>query len=72
MAKEYLEPSEVVRLENAAENPRDRLLIHFLFRLGCRVSEALSLTVAGIDFESGRVNIVHLKSRVWMNCRQCS
>jgi len=71
MAKEYLEPSEVVRLENAAENPRDRLLIHLLFRLGCRVSEALSLTVDGIDFESGRVNIVHLKSRVWMNCWQC-
>jgi integrase/recombinase XerD len=71
MAKEYLNPCEVTRLENAAKTPRDRLLIHLLFRLGCRVSEALSLTVNDIDFESGRVNIVHLKSRVWVNCQQC-
>jgi len=71
MTKAYLEPSEVEALENAAKTPRDRLLIRLLFRLGCRVSEALSLTVPNIDFESNMVTIVHLKSRVWITCQHC-
>jgi len=36
------------------------------------VSEALGITTDDIDFVLGRVSIVHLKSRVWLNCRQCS
>jgi len=69
--KTYLEPFEVARLEGAAKTPRDCLLIHLLFRLGCRVSEVLPLAVNDIDFEGARVNIVHLKSRVWLNCQRC-
>jgi integrase/recombinase XerD len=42
--KSYLEPEEIVLMEQAATNLRDRLLIHLLFHLGCRVSEALALT----------------------------
>ena len=68
MTKAYLEPTEIEALESVAKIPRDRLLIRLLFRLGCRVSEALSLTVPNIDFESNMVTIVHLKSRVWINC----
>ena len=71
MTKAYLEPTEIEALESAAKIPRDRLLIRLLFRLGCRVSEALSLTVPNIDFESNMVTIVHLKSRVWINCQHC-
>jgi len=71
MPKEYLTPSNVTDMENVARNTRDRLLIHLLFRLGCRISEELSLAVEDIDFTSGRVAIVHLKSRVWLSCQHC-
>lgn len=69
--KTYLEPSEVEQLESAALYLRDKLLIRLLFRLGCRVSEALGLTTNDIDFERGMVTIQHLKSRVKLNCPQC-
>jgi len=71
MADAYLEPDDVVRLENAATNLRDRLLIRLLFHLGCRVSEALGLRVEDIDFQQGTVVIQHLKSRLRLSCPQC-
>ena len=69
--KTYLEPSEVALLEDAATNLRDRLLIRLLFHLGCRVSEALALTVEDVDFDNGRVTIEHLKVRVNLSCPVC-
>jgi len=57
MTKTYLEPSEVEKLEEAAQYWRDRLLIRVLFRLGCRISEALALEVKDIDFNVGNVTI---------------
>ena len=45
MSKAYLEIDEVERLEKATTNLRDRLLVCLLFRLGCRVSEALGIGV---------------------------
>lgn len=71
MSKVYLEASDVAILEKAATNLRDRLLIRLLFRLGCRVSEALPLTVEDIDFSAGTVKIQHLKSRLKLNCTAC-
>ena len=71
MFKAYLEPHEIERLENAATNLRDRLLIRLLFHLGCRISEALSLKVEDIDFMQGIVTIIHLKSRVKLSCSNC-
>ena len=62
--KTYLEPKEIERIEQAAECLRDRLLVRLLARLGCRVSEALGITVEDIDFDQGMVTIVHLKRRV--------
>jgi len=41
----YLEPAEVTLLEEEASNLSDRILIHIRFHLGCRVSEALAVTV---------------------------
>ena len=70
--KAYLEPYEVEQVEKAATNLRDRLLIRLLFRLGCRVSEAIALRVEDIDFERGSVTIEHLKSRIKLSCSQCS
>jgi len=72
MPKAYLEANDVEKLEDAATNLRDRLLIRLLFRLGCRVSEALSLKVQDIDLAQGAVTIQHLKSRIKLACPQCN
>lgn len=71
MGKAYLEVSEVQKLEESATNLRDRLLIRLLFRLGCRISEALALEVTDIDFAQGTVTIQHLKSRIKLSCPEC-
>lgn len=70
--KTYLEPNEISLLENATSNTRDRLLIRVLFRLGCRISEALSLEVDDIDFPQGTVKIQHLKARINLGCPKCN
>ena len=69
--KAYVEPDEVALMEKAATNLRDRLLIRLLFRLGCRVSEALAIGVEDIDFAKSTVTIVHLKRRVKLSCTSC-
>jgi integrase/recombinase XerD len=80
--KVYLEPAEVVLLEGGAlaYDRRERkwkpclmyqLLIRLLFRLGCRVSEVLGITVDDIDFRQKRVTIQHLKTRVKLSCPDC-
>jgi integrase/recombinase XerD len=69
--KTYLEMKEIALLEKAATCFRDRLLIRLLFRLGCRISEALALKVEDIDFEKGTVTIEHLKARVELCCPSC-
>jgi len=61
MTRAYLEPAEIEKLEEAAMYLRDKLLIRLLFHLGCRVSEALGITVNDIDFSQGTVTIQHLK-----------
>ena len=66
--KTYLEPKEIDRIEQAAECLRDKLLVRLLARLGCRVSEALGITVSDIDFKQGTVTIVHLKRRIKLSC----
>lgn len=71
MVKAYLEPNEIEQLESAAIYLRDKLLIRLLFRLGCRVSEALGLEVKDIEFGRGTVTIEHLKSRVKLCCPNC-
>ncbi len=57
MAKVYLEPAEIEKLEDAAQYLRDRLLIRLLFHLGCRVSEVLGITVGDINFSQKKVTI---------------
>jgi len=69
--KTYVEPEEVALMEQAATNVRDRLLIRFLFHLGCRVSEVLALRVEDIDLKEGKVTIIHLKSSIRVLCRNC-
>ena len=69
--KTYLEPKEIDRIEQAAECLRDKLLVRLLARLGCRVSEALGITVDDVDFDQGTVTIVHLKTRIKLSCPNC-
>lgn len=71
LAKAYLEPGEVKQLEEAGEYLRDKLLIRMIFRLGCRVSEALGISVNDIDFDQGLVTIEHLKIRLNLSCPDC-
>lgn len=58
-------------MEKAASNLRDKILIRLLFRLGCRISEALALKVEDIDFTRGTVSIIHLKRRLKSSCTNC-
>ena len=69
--KAYLEPDEVTLMEKATTNLRDRLLIRLLFHLGCRVSEALALTVENVDLGRSTISIKHLKARLKMSCSGC-
>ena len=71
MSKAYLEPIEIERLEEVALYLRDKLLIRLLFRLGCRISEALGIRVSDIDFTQGTITIEHLKTRVRLICPHC-
>ena len=71
MAKVYLEPAEIEKLEEAAQYLRDRLLIRLLFHLGCRISEALGIEVEDIDFKQSTVTIEHLKARISLSCPEC-
>lgn len=70
--KAYLGSEDEDKLEQAATNVRDRLLIRLLSHLGCRISEALSLTVQDIDLEQGTLMIKHLKARLHLTCPACS
>jgi len=71
MSKAYLELEEVEKLEEAAEYLRDKLLVRLLFHLGCRVSEALAITVDDIDLDQRQVTIRHLKTRLKLSCPHC-
>jgi integrase/recombinase XerD len=70
--KAYLEPEEVAQMKRAATNLRDRLLIRLLFHLGCRISEALGITVEDIDLTKSTITIQHLKMRMKLSCPQCA
>jgi integrase/recombinase XerD len=69
--KTYIEAIEIKLMEAVATCLRDRLLIRLLFRLGCRISEALALKVEDIDFKQGTITIRHLKQRLKLICPDC-
>ena len=49
---------ELVRINDAAETPRDRALIAFLAATGCRVSEVCSVDRRDIDFSAMQLQVV--------------
>ncbi len=70
--KTYLEPEDIEKLEEAVICLRDKLLIRLLFRLSCRLSEALAITIDDIDLVSGTVTIQHLKERIKLKSPECN
>lgn len=72
MTKTYLDPEDINKLEAITTNLRDRLLVRLLFHSGCRVSEALGLTVDDVDLANGTVKIQHLKKRLSSHCPNCA
>ena len=71
MTKVYLEAEEVGKLEKAATNLRDRLLIRLLSHLGCRISEALGIKIEDIDLDNRTITIQHLKALMKLSCPHC-
>lgn len=69
--KTYLDPFEIALLEKAATNMRDQLFIRVLSHSGCRISEAIKLTVDDIDLVKGAIRIQHLKARIKASCPLC-
>ena len=69
--KTYLDPHDVELMEKGAVSLRDKLLIRLLFRLGCRISEAIAITVGDADFERATITILHLKTRSILSCPYC-
>ncbi len=69
--KTYLDPRDVELMERRADSVRDNLLVRLLFRLGCRVSEAIAITVSDVDFERTTITILHLKTRSILSCPYC-
>jgi integrase/recombinase XerD len=67
----YLKPEDVEHMEQAATCLRDKLLVRLLFRLACRIGEAVPLKVGDIDLSRGSVTIIHLKSRLRLFCPGC-
>ena len=47
--KAYIELKEINLMEEVCPNLRDRLLIHFLFQPGCRITETLGIAVEDIN-----------------------
>lgn len=70
--KTYLTRDEIERMIDAAPTLRDKLIIQFLFRSGCRVSELTSIRVEDIDWDRRQVLIHHLKrSSIKKECPNC-
>jgi integrase/recombinase XerD len=67
----YLKPTDIESMENAATCLRDKLLVRLLFRLACRISEALALKVEDVDLKMGSATIIHLKNRIRLLCPDC-
>ena len=59
------------RLIDAGTSPRDRAYASTLGKTGMRISEAVQLKVADIDFKRGTLTIVHLKERMKLKCPNC-
>jgi integrase len=55
--------AELIRLLDAAEDPRDRALIAFVANTGCRISEALAMKVRDVSFQKNELYVTAIKTK---------
>lgn len=72
IALAYLKSEHIDSIIEAAKNYRDKVFMWLLSRTGCRVSEALAITVNDIDLTSKLITIKHLKRRIKLICPECN
>lgn len=60
---EALEPIEWIRLIDAIDNKRDRLVVKMMLQGAKRISEVLSLTIDKVDFDKRQAQFKQLKTR---------
>lgn len=53
----YLKHSQVIRLIDAIEDPRDKLIVRTIYATGVRVSELCGINIGDIDFEERTIRI---------------
>jgi len=53
----YLKHSQVLRLIDAIEDPRDKLIVRTIYATGVRVSELCGITIGDIDFDERTIRI---------------
>ncbi|MCQ8894413.1 MAG: tyrosine-type recombinase/integrase [Methanolinea sp.] len=53
----YLKHSQVIRLIESIEDPRDRLIVRTIYATGVRVSELCGINIEDIDFEDGTIRV---------------
>ncbi len=53
----YLKHSQVLRLIDSIEDPRDRLIVRAIYATGVRVSELCEMNIEDIDFEEGTIRV---------------
>jgi integrase len=51
LPKEILSPSEIRRMIEACDNPRDRALVHVLYESGARSGELLNMKIGDVEFD---------------------
>lgn len=57
-ARHPLSPEELEVLRDACKNYREKALVEFLYSTGCRLSEAIQVDVAAINFDSRSVDVI--------------
>ncbi|HON81018.1 MAG TPA: tyrosine-type recombinase/integrase [Methanoregulaceae archaeon] len=53
----YLKHSQVIRLIDSIEDPRDRLIVRVIYATGVRVSELCAMNIEDIDFEDETIRV---------------
>ncbi len=54
----WLTPQQIQQLLNAADNPRDRALVEFMWATGCRISEVVSARLENINWSSRSLKVL--------------
>jgi integrase/recombinase XerC/integrase/recombinase XerD len=62
----YLKHSQVLRLIDSIEDPRDKLIVRTIYATGVRVSELCNMNVEDIDFEEHTIRITGKGGKIRM------